>query len=59
MAPILQCDNATTAASGGGGGGGGVAPTPTSGVPGKANGAGQVSGVLAAIASLVAGVLVA
>ena len=61
MAPVLQCDNATTAASGGGGGGGGggVAPTPTSGVPGKTNGAGQVSGgVVTAIASLLAGVLV-
>ncbi|KAF8978591.1 hypothetical protein BGZ52_005863 [Haplosporangium bisporale] len=50
-APILECDNVTTT---GASGGGGVSPTPTSGVPGKAKGAGQVSGgVLAAIAGLV------
>ncbi|KAF9377963.1 hypothetical protein CPB97_009829 [Podila verticillata] len=55
VAPILQCDNATTTDASGGGG---VSPTPTSGVPGKAKGMGQVSGgVLVAIAGLV-GVLV-
>lgn len=55
VAPILKCDNATTTDASGRGG---VSPTLTSGVPGKAKGAGQVSGgVLAAIVGLV-GVLV-